>query len=358
MSIALLFAALVNCYVGCTAGSADLQGPCVLACDTETGEIRLVQSIKGLVGSSYLQIDSGGWNLYSFAGEKRGEGNVGSLVRFPLDIHGRLGALESLADLPCETPCHLSLSPDERHLAFAAYGSSTIGLFDLKGGTLRTIVLPDDQMGDNVRRQEKSHAHCAFFVPERNSLLGVVDLGCDRICFFDARTLKRVSSMEIRFPRGEGPRHAIWSKDGKFLFVVTELKSNVYSFAFDGSSFRKVGRWPLVPKEHAEDESYASAIKLSCDGKLLMASNRGYDSIAFFDVSADSGELTFRSISTLNGSYPRDFELMPGEKFMVVGLERSNEIQVYAFDRKTCSLKLTGPAVKVSRPVCFKFAGP
>ena len=330
----------------------------MLACDTETGEVRLIQSVKGVVGTSYLQLDSGEWSLYSFSGEKRGERTVGSLVRFPLDIRGRLGAMETLTDLPCETPCHLTLSPDGRKLAFAAYTSATVGLADLTGGDLKARVLPDDRMGDNVRRQEKSHAHYVFFIPGQNSRLGVVDLGCDRIRFFDTETLKPIPSLEINFPPGEGPRHAIWSKNGKFLFVVTELKSNVYSFAFDGRSFRKVGQWALLPKDRATDESYASAIKLTQDGKLLLASNRGYDSIAFFDVNAETGVLSLRTIAPLKGSYPRDFELLPGEKFMVVGHERSDEVQIYAFDRAACTLAPVGQPIKMWRPVCFKFADP
>jgi 6-phosphogluconolactonase len=86
-----------------------------------------------------------------------------------------------------------------------------------------------------------------------------------------------------------------------------------------------------------------------------MASNRGYDSIAFFDVDAKSGTLTLRNIAQLRGSFPRDFELMPGEKFMVVGHKMSNEIQVYSFDRATCALAPVGNPIPCWRPLCFKF---
>ena len=85
-----------------------------------------------------------------------------------------------------------------------------------------------------------------------------------------------------------------------------------------------------------------------------MASNRGHDSIAFYDVG-QTGSLKLRNIAKLTGKFPRDFELMPGEKFMVVGHKMSNEIQVYAFDREKCTLTPAGDAIPCWRPLCFKF---
>ena len=108
-----------------------------------------------------------------------------------------------------------------------------------------------------------------------------------------------------------------------------------------------------------ETETKAAAIKLTADGKILMASNRGHDSIAFFAVNED-GTLVQKNVAKLTGKFPRDFELMPGEKFMVVGHKMSNEIQVYeiqvyAFDREKCELKAVGAPIPCWRPLCFKF---
>ena len=61
------------------------------------------------------------------------------------------------------------------------------------------------------------------------------------------------------------------------------------------------------------------------------------------------------SCEKLLGKFPRDFELMPGERYMVVGHKMSDEIQVYAFDRGNCSLTPVGAAIPCWRPLCFKF---
>ena len=355
-----MIASLVYCFVGCNSGSEDRQALHVLSCDTETGAVKLVQSVKGCEGTTYFQIDAANRYLYTAVAASRDKETPAALVRFPLN-GWKLGEMERLSDLPCEGPCHVSLTPDGTRVAFASYLSATTGTVGIDGQGLRTFVFPDDAMGTNRKRQKKAYAHQTFYL--QDGRLGVVDLGCDRIRFFDPLTMEPTAIPDVKFDPGDGPRHAILSKDGKTLFVLCELGSCVYSFAFDGRSFRRLQRISMLPEGfdrwEADRETLvtkAAAIKLTADGKILMASNRGHDSIAFYEVGSD-GCLTLKNIAKLRGSFPRDFELMPGEKFMVVGHKMSNEIQVYRFDRSVCSLKPVGDPISVWRPLCFKFGG-
>ncbi len=210
-------------------------------------------------------------------------------------------------------------------------------------------------MGPREDRQQKAYAHCTFYTPD-GKVMGVIDLGCDRIHFVDPKTLANVLPPLVSDP-GDGPRHALFSSDGKFLFVVNELSSSVTSYAFSSASaphFRRLGKWTMVPAGTDPRSTKAAAIKLTADGKILMASNRGLDSIAFFAVNPD-GTLAPRGRAALRGRFPRDFELMPGEKFMVVGHKMSNEIQIYAFNRMELTLTPVGDPIPCWRPLCFKF---
>ena len=351
MFMSIASASIIHCLVGCNVGSPDKQAMHVLECDTETGAARIVQSVNGVQGTTYFQIDKAGRYVYSAISEKKGDSAKGALVRFPLD-GWRIGEMERLAELPCETPCHVSLTPDERRVAFASYLSATAGTCPVEGGEVRAFTFPDDEIGPHPTRQKKAYAHFTFYTPDRRRL-GVIDLGCDRIWFFDPETMKRDESLVVKADPGDGPRHAVWSKDGRFLFVLNELGSSVTSFSFDSGKFAKVGKWNTLPADF-RGETKAAAIKTTCDGKILMASNRGCDSIAFFEIDAEKGTLKPRNVAKLRGSFPRDFELMPGEKFMVVGHKMSNEIQVYSFDRATCSITPVGAPIPCWRPLCFK----
>ena len=347
-----ILASLAYCYVGCNTGSPDQQALHVLECDTETGAARIVQSVKGVQGTTYFQFDRDGKYLYSVIGEKRDSKSRGSAVRFAME--GKtIGAMERLAALPCEAPCHVSLTTDGARLAFAAYSSATAGTVPVAGGEAKTFVLPDVGMGNHPNRQQKAFAHFSFCTPD-GKRLGIIDLGCDKIHFFDPVTMEKDEAMTVRFDAGDGPRHAVWSKDNRFLFVVNELGNSVVSLAYDGKAFAKVGKWTMLPKDF-DGDSKAAAIKLTADGKVLMASNRGHDSIAIFAVDVATGKLELKNVAKLSGKFPRDFELMPGEKFMLVGHKMSDEIQVYRFDRANFTIVPVGPAIPAWRPLCFKF---
>ena len=365
MNAISILASIVHCFVGCNTGSPDGEALHVLECDTETGAAKIVQSVKGVTGTTYFQIDDEGKYLYSVVSEPRDGRKRGAAVRFPID-GWRLGAMERIADLPCEAPCHVALTPDGKRVAFAAYTSATCGTVGIDGTGLQTFTYPDDEMGPNKKRQKKAYAHQVFFTqPDalRPAKMGVVDLGCDRIWFFNPETMQRYKSLSIKADAGDGPRHAIFMPRSldKCLYVVNELGSSVSLYAFDGATFSKFGKWSMLPEGHdrweADGETLntkAAAIKLTADRKILMASNRGYDSIAFYEVGL-GGKLTLKNIAKLRGKFPRDFELMPGEKFMAVGHKMSNEIQVYRFDRAACALEPVGEPIPCWRPLCFKF---
>lgn len=360
-----MIAATVYCIVGCNTGSPDKDALKVLECDTETGAAKIVQSVNGCEGTTYYQISKDGKTLYSVVAEKVDNKSHGAIVKFDLEGH-RIGKMTKLAELSCETPCHVALSPDESIMSVAVYWSGIYGVMALDSCQLTSAALPNDAVGPRKDRQQKAFAHQTFYTPD-GKLMGVCDLGCDRVNFYD---YKKSGGLEkpvvtLKANPGDGPRHAIFSNDGKFLFVVNELSSTVTSYKVEAAmgsdpagcqTFPRIGKWSMLPEGCTlkETETKAAAIKLTADGKILMASNRGHDSIAFFAVN-DDGTLTLRNVSKLTGKFPRDFELMPGEKFMVVGHKMSNEIQVYAFDREKCELKAVGAPIPCWRPLCFKF---
>ena len=364
-----MIAATVYCIVGCNTGSPDKDALKVLECDTETGAAKIVQSVNGCEGTTYYQISKDGKSLYSVFAEKVDNKSNGALVKFALDGH-RIGEMTRLAGLSCETPCHVALSPDESVMSVAVYWSGIYGVMALDSLQLTTAALPNDAVGPRKDRQQKAFAHQTFYTPD-GKLMGVCDLGCDRVNFYD---YKKPGGLEkpvvtLKADPGDGPRHALFSNDGKFLFVVNELSSTVTSYKVEPPTppltnssthqlpqFTRIGKWSMLPEGCTlkETETKAAAIKLTADGKILMASNRGHDSIAFYAVNED-GTLTMKNVAKLTGKFPRDFELMPGEKFMVVGHKMSNEIQVYAFDREKCELKAVGEPIPCWRPLCFKF---
>jgi len=350
-----VFSVLVYCVAGCNPGAPDGQTLHVLECDTDTGSMAVVQTLKGVQGTNYFCFDAARTNIYTYIGTGPKGAVKGEIVSFPFK-DGKIGEMRRLARLPAETPCHIAVSPDGSRLGFACYGSATVGTLSVDGSGLVTTVHDDTGLGTDKSRQKKAHAHCALFTPD-GKYFGAVDLGKDSVLFYDAVTMAPVPSMTVRADPGDGPRHAVWSADGKFLFVVNELGNSVSSFAFDGTAFSRVGKWSTLP-EGFKEWSKASAVKLTKDGSVLMASNRGYgkdNSIAVFSVDRENGTLTLRNVAAVDGVFPRDFELTPDEKFMIVGHKRSDEVCMYRFDRTDFTLTPVGARLGLWKPLCFGF---
>jgi 6-phosphogluconolactonase len=340
------------CYVGSAKGGPGNEALHVIECDAETGAIRLAGGVGGFQGTTYFELDAEGRYLYTAGvGVPPRRGNKADALRFPVS-GAKLGPAERIGELSCEAPCHIALHPGDGRPFYAAYSSATLSAV-ASGGAVESAVLGDEGAGPDKERQKKAYAHAVFFTPDRKTA-GVVNLGCDRIHLFDAATLADTGRI-IRLDPGDGPRHAVWSRCARRLYVLNELSNSVAAFSFSDGEFARIGKWSTLP-EGFKGWSKAAAIKLTADGKVLMTSNRGHDSIAFFAVDPASGGLSFRGASPLTGSFPRDFELMPGEKFMVVGHKRSDEVRAYRFDRERFAIEPVGEPVKVWRPLCFKFA--
>ena len=344
-------AAEVICYAGSNAGSKlppeEREGFRTLAVNTETGAFRELAIEKGVEGTTYFALNRDNTLLYTIRKDGANPAK-GLLMRY--SISGDAVSKDWELPLPCEAPCHISLSPDETKVAFAAYVSATAGVVDLATKKVASVV--HEGKGPRADRQEKAHAHCAFFTPAGDRV-GVVDLGIDQVRFYDL-DMKPDAAMTITVEPGLGPRHVVFSPDGKLMFIVHELGNAVSSYRFDGKRFEFVETKSMLPAGF-DGKTKAAAIKLTADGSILMASNRGHDSIAFYAVDAATGKMELRNIAKLTGAFPRDFELVPGEKFMIVGHKMSDEIQMYAFDRAKCTLTPVGAPMKAFRPLCFKF---
>ena len=342
----------VICYAGSNAGSKlpapEREGFRTLAVNPATGEFRELALEKGLEGTTYFALSRDNKLLYTIRKDGANPAK-GLLMRY--SISGDAVSKDWELPLPCEAPCHISLSPDETKVAFAAYVSATAGIVDL--ATKKVLSVVHEGKGPRADRQDKAHAHCAFFTPAGDRV-GVVDLGIDQVRFYDLE-MKPDAAMTITVEPGFGPRHVVFSSDGKLMFLIHELGNKVSSYKFDGRKFELADTQSTLPADYDGSATKTAAIKLTADDKVLMASNRGHDSIAFYDVDKATGKLSLRNIAKLTGKFPRDFELVPGEKFMIVGHKMSDEIQMYAFDREKCALTPVGAPMKAFRPLCFKF---
>lgn len=349
----------VYAYAGCTV-DAKKEGIHVLKVNTETGAIQPAWVLSGVEGTTYFALNKAKTFLYTAHTDANlPKGKNGTIACYK--IAGEKLVLVNQVALGCGSPCHVSLDKEEKAVVWADYGSAISGVCEIQDdGLLATktpVTIQHVGSGPDKSRQEKAHAHCAMLTPD-NRYVFFVDLGMDQVRFYDfakrSEGLREVEALRITTAPGAGPRHVTFHPNGKWLFLLNELNNTISTYSYTCEGTKHICTLSTIPSDFKEF-SKASAIKITADGKMIFAGNRGHDSIAAFAVDEKTGKLAFMTRSMLKGKFPRDFTLMPGEKFMLVGHETSNEIYSYALDRATGSLTPVSGPILAHKPLCFVF---
>ncbi|MGI5868908.1 MAG: lactonase family protein [Kiritimatiellia bacterium] len=346
-------------YVGSSSGEAKA-GLRVFEINSGTGAIRQISQVDDAMDPTYLAVSADGRFLYSTQRmAPNSEGWSGGVAVYAV----KGDTLEKVAEHLCApgAPCHLSLSHNGRQLVWAEYGKAWSGAFAvgddglLKGASAR---VRHTGKGPNPARQEAAHSHCAVTTPD-DSRICVCDLGIDQVVVYDAEAkdgaLRRIEGAGFRSAPGAGPRHIIFHPTADFAFLLCELDSTMVSLRhLGGGAFEEVGTYTMLPAGFS-GETKAAAVKVSPDGRWVLGSNRGCDSVAAYRLDVETGRLDLQAISPLNGSFPRDFEFTPDGRFVVLGHKLSNEVAVYAFDGETGRLAQVANTVSMIKPLCFVF---
>jgi 6-phosphogluconolactonase len=248
----------------------------------------------------------------------------------------------------------------------ANYTGGNVAVFRLSGdgrlGEASAVEQDNGAFGPNKERQEHAHAHWVEASAD-NRFAYVADLGLDRVLVyrFDAArgTLGERRPDEDVFlaalAPGTGPRHAAFSSDGKFMYVLGELDSTVTVFRNQGKgSWRSLEKISALPGGFSGHND-AAEIAIHPSGKFLYTSNRGDDSIAVFRIDRTSGGLTLIQRLPSGGKTPRNFVLDPGGRRLLAANEDGGSIVEFTVDEASGKLAPSGETAKVASPVCLVF---
>ena len=301
-----------------------------------------------LAGANYLIPSADGRHLYASGSDADLRGYVAALrVR----SNGTLTVV-SRAATGGNGCCHLCLSPDGKRLYAANYRSGSVSGF---------AVTPDGALGERGEfdqhaghgadpvRQEGPHAHFCGFSPDGKFLL-VNDLGLDAIFAYPYDPAHGIDVAAARVntiaPAGAGPRHLRCEPEGTCL-LVTEMGNSLQRLSFADGTFTKLAETPTLPAGTAE-KSKAAALRLSPDGRFVLVSNRGFDSIAVFERKS----LKMVSVAEAGGKSPRDFAFLSDDRTVAVTNEFTPNVVFFDFDAARGALVPTGEMLTMARPLC------
>ena len=255
-------------------------------------------------------------------------------------------------------PCFVAINEDGYVLS-ANYSSGTIGLLKLDStGVLSVLLDVQKHTGSGTTSRQKSpHAHSAWFEPGTSRVISV-DLGTNELWFSDLDTLHEKllpeEQQKLGMDPGAGPRHLAFHPNGIWIYVVNELNSTVTLVKrTGGGTFEKGLSFTTLPKDYTGTNTCAD-IHVSSDGKFVYASNRGHNSLAIFETDQHDGTLKLIVHQPTCGEWPRNFALSPGENYVLVANQHSNNIVSFKRDSFTGRMEPID-TTEAPSPVCILF---
>jgi 6-phosphogluconolactonase len=349
-------------YVGSSDGSLERS---IFLCelDYSSGQVSIVDSFPGSKASSYLALSPDKDFLYAIDGTQSDpEKKYSSVTSFQVtDQEGRLKMMNRQSS-EGRGPCHLSCHPDGSHIFVANYSEGNIAAYPLgDDGSISPAsdIIQHTGKGPD-KRQTKAYAHFITADPSGNFILAS-DLGADKVFIykFDPESGKLTPNPEQEFfetAPGAGPRHLAFHLTQPFLFIVNELNGTLISCSYD----QKTGRIEEIDMESNlpadfTGNNYPAAVRVHPNGSYVYASNRvGANSISVFRIGG-SGEIERIQVMEEVPAHPRDFNIDPSGKFLLVAGQQGDAIEIFRIDSNNGKLIRIGQKIQMKAPACILF---
>ena len=318
-----------------------------IAFNLETMALTSQHNVSGINNPSYLAHTDRGW--YAISEQSQQEGAALYFLRDPFEEVCR-------QPLEGDHPCHVAISECQTRLGVAHYGSGSFEVYTLAPtGEIRQrqARFQNEGQGHHSTRQRGPHGHQIVFVPQSNQVM-TVDLGLDTLNFYQLNKDSVTQQQTLKLPAGSGPRHAVFSNDGQFGFILCELDETLGVIEKQTN-----GRWQLTSIQpafptHSKGEA-AGAIKISSDQRYIYLSGRHQSIISWFDITSPNSP-NYQGFVETAGSFPRDITLSKDGHWLVVANQNSNNLVLFSVDKKTGQPTLAKVMLTLPKPVCVVFS--
>ena len=330
----------------------DSHGIRIYDVDMKNGRFKEKDKVE-ITNSSYLTISHNGKFLYSIT-------DFG-VEAYTIQPDGDL-ELINFAPINGMRGCYVSTDYTDQYLFVAGYHDGKLTVLRLKeDGSIGEITdeIYHKGLGSMAERNFRPHINCARMTHDNKYLL-VADQGMDHVNVYRFDVEKGKVKLEdiIRSEMESAPRHIKISEDGRYIYILNELKCyiDVYEYADNNNdpTFEKIQTVELIKLTRGNTNS-ASAFSFSLDYNYLLSSIAGDNSVIVFDVDKKTGLLKKNFLLPISGEYPKDAEFFPDNKFLVSLNHESNTMTFFHIDLEHGTMIMNGPAMKVNMPNCILF---
>jgi 6-phosphogluconolactonase len=329
--------------------------------ESATGELKQIGLAAEAENPTFLVPALNGKVVYSVNEVRQFEGkNGGSVSSFTLDRKKDVLTPVNKAFSMGGGPTHIAVDRTGRCVFAANYGGGSVVSFAAdEYGHLSEAVSFFQYSTDTEKQEKRSHAHRVTVSPDNRYLL-VNDLGLDEIHIYrlDAATAK-LTPHDPPFWKGttgSGPRALHFHPNGKCVYCVNELQPTVSVLEWDSAQgvLKRLQEIALVPEGY-HGAAAPSDIVFDRQMRFAYVASRLDDFMATFAVSPQDGQLTFLEQTTCGGKRPRHIALDPSASWLLVANQDSDNVAVFARDKKSGRLANTGKKFPLASPQCLVF---
>ena len=328
--------------------------------DVEAGTLKGLHRTAGVENPFFMAVSPDHKFLYSIYAPTFGGTEPEEVAAFR--IEGRSGKLSPLNRQSTKgtASCYLDVDATGKSVLLANYSTGSVASYSVQpDGSLSEPVSFVQHHGSSVdaARQKEPHAHC-FVISPKNRFAYAADLGNDQIvCYaLDPATAKLTANKQafVRTLPGGGPRHLTFHPNGKFMYVINELKNSVTLFDFVPESGMLTERQTIstLPPDFA-GTSHTADLKITPNGKYLYGTNRGHDSIAAYRI-ADDGTLSLLEINSSLGKGPQNLAITKDGSLLLCANMPGNSVAVFRINADNGLLTSAGEPVEIPGPSCIR----
>ena len=280
-------------------------------------------------------------------------------MAFRILENGSLARLNS-ASIRGMRGCHLCTDAEDKYVFVSGYHDGKATVLSLNpDGSVGSIVdgVFDKGYGSVAERNFRPHVTCTRRTPDGKYVMSV-DNGIDQVRIYrfteKEQKLKQVDA--IRCDLESAPRHFRFSADGRFIYLIYELKTKIDVF-----SYKTGERAPIIEKiqtvsttstENPGVMTAACAMRLSWDQKYLYCSNAGENTVSVFSRDEETGLLTRLCCLPVSGEYPKDIAVFPDSRHIVSVNHESGSLSFFTVDYEKGLMVMSGRSIPVNEPNC------
>ncbi len=295
--------------------------------------------------SGYLALNADGTRLYavsegmSFMGKASGGVlSYDAALTPPQELNRRFSG--------GQRPCCMSLSEDGKTLYVSNFFGGSISVFPVKQdgtvGECKKFIKEQPLPG------RLDGMHCVEELP--NNEFGAVYLGTGSVIIYDAVSFEEKQRFSL--DGGAFPRHFTASADGNTLYLLLQTPPEVHVAQRGNDGKFSVQQVLSAVPEDFDSHAEAAAVRLTPNGRLLLASTRIANTIAVYRVG-QNGLLETSAVVRLPVKTPRDIVVTPDGRFLLTTGQATDNICVHEIDYDNGTLIFRSTIDGVVSPGCI-----